>query len=174
MSPKGANRASFHTILTVPAGSLTAIRGKSFIGKRLYPGMNAADRDVTSSLVWCAGEAQEAFGRVRQLLGTYVITSATGSVKHGPEADRFVPQLCSYATYTSPGLTSTAGYAPSFSQPFTSGRAITRYGGAGAVFEPLLHTGRRGLDLMLHTARPISVGTPVGLSELPSKSVYDM
>src|ERR1700694_3557546 len=35
MSPVGTRRASFQTILTVPAGSLTAILAKSFIGNRL-------------------------------------------------------------------------------------------------------------------------------------------
>src|ERR1700730_14616159 len=35
ISPDGLNLASFHTMLTVPYLSLTAIRGKSFIGKRL-------------------------------------------------------------------------------------------------------------------------------------------
>src|SRR5216683_3326464 len=35
MSPPGLLRASFQTILTVPAGRLTAMRGKSFMGKRL-------------------------------------------------------------------------------------------------------------------------------------------
>src|SRR5437763_9018088 len=35
MSPSGCSRASFQTMLTVPYLSLTAIRGKSFAGKRL-------------------------------------------------------------------------------------------------------------------------------------------
>ena len=35
MSPPGFLPASFQTILTVPAPLLTAMRGKSFIGKRL-------------------------------------------------------------------------------------------------------------------------------------------
>src|SRR6516164_4891152 len=35
ISPKGFVRASFHTTLTVPCASLTAMRGKSLGGKRL-------------------------------------------------------------------------------------------------------------------------------------------
>src|SRR3989441_6761486 len=55
MSPPGLLRASFQTTLTVPARSLTAMRGKSFIGKRLYPGMNARSIDTIGIEVVAGG-----------------------------------------------------------------------------------------------------------------------
>src|SRR2546428_10953606 len=55
MSPPGLLRASFQTTLTVPANSLTAMRGKSFIGKRLYPGITARSIDTIGIEVVAGG-----------------------------------------------------------------------------------------------------------------------
>src|ERR1700731_4924734 len=75
MSAVGIRRASFQTMLTVPAGSLTAIRGKSlggalpaWLGTRLNPGMNATSTETLISDT-CAGWVAQGVG-VRQEAGT--------------------------------------------------------------------------------------------------------
>src|SRR5438270_14054651 len=66
MSPARWKRASFHTILTVLSASLTAMRGKSFIGNRLYLGMTSACRQMKETVLICTGLEHEAVGNVRQ------------------------------------------------------------------------------------------------------------
>ena len=58
-------------MLTVPEVPLTASRGKSFMGKRLYPGMNAPSMETTFTALVAAGPAHGDVGvAVRQPAGT--------------------------------------------------------------------------------------------------------
>src|ERR1017187_10127481 len=79
-------------MLTVPAFPLTATRGKSLIGKRLYPGMNAPSRETTGTASLAAGPLHEAFAVwVRQLCGIRTSTSLVAALAHGARLVRFVP-----------------------------------------------------------------------------------
>src|ERR1700694_5065744 len=117
MSPVGTRLASFHTMLTVPRASfalpfpslglLTAMRGKSLAGNRLYPGTKAATIEtIGTETVWLG---------VVPLWGIRASLLTVGVASHDGERT-LVAQLNSHATNTSPDCASTAGYAPSFSQ----------------------------------------------------------
>src|SRR5215472_4227540 len=107
MSPSKFWRASFQTMLTVPALSLTAIRGKSFALPRLFPGMNEATIETTLTDAVADGRVQELVGSVRQEKGTRATSFFVGSELQG--GSWLLIQLNSHATYTSPRLTSTVG-----------------------------------------------------------------
>src|SRR6266850_5031977 len=94
MSPPGLLRASFQTTLTVPANSLTAMRGKSFIGKRLYPGIIARSIDTIGiDLVDCDGHVV-VVGNVRHIRGMRASLLTTGvEVSAHAATEKFVTQL---------------------------------------------------------------------------------
>src|SRR5438309_10241565 len=100
MLPNGLVPASFQTILTVPAGSLTAIRGKSLPGKRLYPETNAKSIDVTETEVLGKGHVVVAAGGPlpKHAEAMYFSTLSVGVELHGGPVSAFVAQLNSYAT----------------------------------------------------------------------------
>src|ERR1700758_4718846 len=99
MSANGLVLASFQTMLTVPAASLTAIRGKSLLGKRLYPGTNVATVETILTDAWLNGGKQgDGEVAVRQLRGMWASTSCVGVTAHGPKLVRLEAQLYSKAT----------------------------------------------------------------------------
>src|SRR5690348_1583650 len=109
MSPSAWDRASFHTMETVPAGSLTAIRGKSLAGNRLYPGTNAPLMDTIPTDAVAEGPLHAGPGKVRHAARTRLNTSRVGVCRHVGGPNTLVNELNSYATYTSPVARSTAG-----------------------------------------------------------------
>src|SRR5215467_13572411 len=102
MSPSGLSLASFQTKLTVLYTSLTAIRGKSFIKNRLYPGTTVASVEMMMfELLRNGGPQGETppSGSGRQEAGTFTTTTCVAmAVTQLKLPKRFVYQLYSKPT----------------------------------------------------------------------------